>query len=158
MIDTKFRKRVSVEEVEEGNILQPKFDDKGLLPIITVENKSNEILMHGYTNEEALSLSMSSGKAHYYSRSRECIWKKGETSGLYQNIKKIKIDDDQDCLIFFVELEGKQASCHVGYKSCFYRKLSKKGNEYSEKLEFTDNEKVFDPIKVYGNVPNPTKL
>lgn len=158
MIDTKFRKRVSVEEVEEGKVLQPKFDDKGLLPVITVEKKSDEILMHGYTNEEALRLSMSTGKAHYYSRSRKCIWKKGETSGLSQNIEKIKIDDDQDCLIFFVELEGKQASCHVGYKSCFYRKLKKKDSEYSEKLEFTEKEKVFDPLKVYGDSPNPTKL
>ena len=158
MIDKGFKKRTSVEEVEEGFILQPKFDSNGLIPVITVESSSKEILMHGYANKEALKLSMTSKKAHYFSRSRNCVWKKGETSGLYQNIEKIKIDDDQDCLIFFVELQGKQASCHVGYKSCFYRKLSKKKDEYSEDLEFTEKEKVFDPIEVYGDTPNPTKL
>ena len=104
------------------------------------------------------SLTMSTKKAHYFSRSRQQIWKKGEKSGLFQNIKEIKIDDDQDCLIYYVNLEGKKASCHVGYKSCFYRKLISKNDKYDVELEFIENEKIFDPKKVYGNSPNPTKL
>jgi len=153
-----FGNRKSVEEVEEGNELQPKFDSQGLIPAITVEYSSNEILMHGYMNEEALRLSIETKKAHYWSRSRKSIWKKGEVSGLYQTIKQIKIDDDQDCIILFVDLEGLQASCHVGYKSCFYREISKKNDNFSGELKFTENEKVFDPKKIYGNTPNPTKL
>jgi len=153
-----FGNRKSVEEVEEGNELQPKFDSQGLIPAITVEYNSNEILMHGYMNEEALRLSIETKKAHYWSRSRKSIWKKGEVSGLYQTIKKIKIDDDQDSIILFVDLEGLQASCHVGYKSCFYREISKKNDNFSGELKFTENEKVFDPKKIYGNTPNPTKL
>tara|TARA_A100001015_G_scaffold79850_1_gene88591 strand:+ start:261 stop:734 length:474 start_codon:yes stop_codon:yes gene_type:complete len=153
-----FGNRKSVEEVEEGNVLQPKFDIQGLIPAITVEYNSNEILMHGYMNEEALRLSIETKKAHYWSRSRKSIWKKGEVSGLYQTIKQIKIDDDQDCIILFVDLEGLQASCHVGYKSCFYREISKKNDNFSGELKFTENEKVFDPKKIYGDTPNPTKL
>ena len=153
-----FGNRKSVEEVEEGNELQPKFDSQGLIPAITVEYSSNEILMHGYMNEEALRLSIETKKAHYWSRSRKSIWKKGEISGLYQTIKQIKIDDDQDCIILFVDLEGLQASCHVGYKSCFYREISKKNDNFSGELKFTENEKVFDPKKIYGDTPNPTKL
>ena len=153
-----FGNRKSVEEVEEGNELQPKFDSQGLIPAITVEYSSNEILMHGYMNEEALRLSIETKKAHYWSRSRKSIWKKGEVSGLYQTIKQIKIDDDQDCIILFVHLEGLQASCHVGYKSCFYREISKENDHFSDKLKFTENEKVFDPKKIYGDTPNPTKL
>ena len=153
-----FGNRKSVEEVEEGNELQPKFDSQGLIPAITVEYNSNEILMHGYMNEEALRLSIETKKAHYWSRSRKSIWKKGEVSGLYQTIKQIKIDDDQDCIILFVDLEGLQASCHVGYKSCFYREISKKNDNFSGELKFTENEKVFDPKKIYGDTPNPTKL
>ena len=153
-----FGNRKSVEEVEEGNELQPKFDSQGLIPAITVEYSSNEILMHGYMNEEALRLSIETKKAHYWSRSRKSIWKKGEVSGLYQTIKQIKIDDDQDCIILFVDLEGLQASCHVGYKSCFYREISKKNDNFSGELKFTENEKVFDPKKIYGDTPNPTKL
>lgn len=158
MTNIVFKKRVSVEEVEEGFSFQPKFDSSGLIPVITIEFETNEVLMHGYSNEEALKLTMSSKKAHYFSRSRQQIWKKGEKSGLFQNIKQIKIDDDQDCLIYFVNLEGKKASCHVGYKSCFYRKLTNEEDKYSAKLEFTEDKKIFDPEKVYGNVPNPTKL
>ena len=153
-----FGKRNSVQEVEEGEKLQPKFDSQGLIPAITVEYDSNEILMHGYMNEEALRLSIVTRKAHYWSRSRKSIWKKGEVSGLYQNIKQIKIDDDQDCVILFVHLEGLQASCHVGFKSCFYREILKKDDQFSDKLKFTETEKVFDPEKIYGDTPNPTKL
>ena len=153
-----FGKRNSVYEVEEGNKLQPKFDSQGLIPAITVEYNSNEILMHSYMNEEAFRLSIKTQKAHYWSRSRKSIWKKGEVSGLFQIIKQIKIDDDQDCIILFVDLKGLKASCHVGFKSCFYREILKKDDNFSDKLKFTETEKVFDPEKIYGDTPNPTKL
>ena len=151
-----FEKRNSVYEVEEGFKLQPKFDENGLIPVITVNDHDKEILMHSFMNKEAFKLSIETKKAHYWSRSRKSVWKKGETSGLSQNIKRIKIDDDQDCVIFFVKLGGLQASCHVGYKSCFYRELSLNKNKIE--LVFTEAKKVFDPKKVYGNTPNPTKL
>ena len=153
-----FGNRNSVEEVEEGNKLQPKFDEKGLIPAITVDDSSKEILMHGYMNKEALKLSIETKNAHYWSRSRQSIWKKGEKSGLHQKIKKIRVDDDQDCIILFVELEGLEASCHVGYKSCFYRELQSNDSKFSDTLVFIEKEKVFDPKKVYGDIPNPTKL
>ena len=109
--------------------------------------------MHGYLNKEALKLSIETKQAHYWSRSREQLWKKGETSGLYQNIKEILVDDDQDCMIFKVEVEGSGASCHVGYKSCFYRSV-----ESLKDLEFVEEEKLFDPEEVYAGQENPTKL
>ena len=86
-----FGNRNSVEEVEEGNKLQPKFDEKGLIPAITVDDSSKEILMHGYMNKEALKLSIETKNAHYWSRSRQSIWKKGEKSGLHQKIKKLEL-------------------------------------------------------------------
>ena len=101
-----FGKRISIEAVEEGNEFMPKFDERGLIPVITMEEGSNLVLMHGYLNKEALKLSIETKQAHYWSRSREQLWKKGETSGLYQNIKEILVDDDQDCMIFKVEVEG----------------------------------------------------
>ena len=153
-----FPKRISVKEVEEGKILQPKFDENGLIPVITIDIDDSKVLMHGYMNEDALKLSISSKLAHYWSRSRKKIWKKGETSGFYQKIQKIQIDDDQDCIILFVELTGIKASCHVGYKSCFYRELKDDNGNFSTNLIFTENKKVFDPEKVYKGIQNPTKL
>ncbi len=155
---SKFPERKSVKEVEEGKILQPKFDDNNLIPVITTDNSTKEVLMHGYMNPDALELSLETGQAHYWSRSRGCIWKKGESSGLKQIIREILIDDDQDCVILKVELKGLKASCHVGYKSCFYRKLLSKNQKYTYNLEFTEKEKVFDPKEIYGDSPNPTKL
>ena len=155
-----FGKRISIEAVEEGNEFMPKFDDRGLIPVITMEESSNLILMHGYLNKEALKLSIETKQAHYWSRSREQLWKKGETSGLYQNIKEILVDDDQDCVIFKVEVEGSGASCHVGYKSCFYRSitLGKIENTEEVKIDFKEKKKKFDPEVVYKNIPNPTKI
>ena len=153
-----FSKRTSVEEVEEGKTLQPKFDENGLIPVITIDIDDNQVLMQGYMNEEALKTSIKTKMAHYWSRSRKKIWKKGETSGFFQNITKIQIDDDQDCIILFVKLSGTKASCHVGYKSCFYRELEKKGGNFSTNLVFNENEKVFDPNEVYKGLENPTKL
>ena len=157
-MSVKFGERKSVFEVEEGNLLQPKFDSNGLIPVITIDISDNQVLMHGYMNKEAFEKSISSKFAHYWSRSRKCIWKKGETSGFTQEIKEIRIDDDQDCVIFFVKLNGVAASCHVGYKSCFYRKLELNDGKYREKLIFTEKNKTFNPKKIYGNAPNPTKL
>ena len=155
-----FGNRNSVEEVEEGDKLQPKFDEKGLIPAITVDISSKEILMHGYMNKEALKLSIETKNAHYWSRSRQSIWKKGEKSGLQQKIKKIRIEDDQDCIIIFVELEGLKASCHVGYRSCFYRSipLGKIDNARQIEMKFEEEKKKFDPEVVYKGQPNPTKI
>ena len=153
-----FKKRENIYDIEEGNLLSPKFDNDGLIPVITMCSRTKDILMHGYMNKEALKLSIETKNAHYWSRSRQSIWKKGEKSGLQQKIKKIRIDDDQDCIIIFVELEGLKASCHVGYKSCFYRELKSINSKFSDKLVFIEKEKVFDPEEVYGDIPNPTKL
>ena len=100
----KFAERKTVKEVEEGTSLSPKFNEKGLIPCVTVEVISNEILMLSYLNEEALQKSILTKKAHYYSRSRKTIWLKGEISGMTHNIKEILIDDDQDSIIFKVDL------------------------------------------------------
>ena len=138
-----FGKRISIEEVEEGKSFTPKFDENGLIPVITVEDSSGDILMHGYMNSEALIKSIESKEAHYWSRSRQKLWKKGEISGLKQAIVKILVDDDQDCMIFRVNVAGSGASCHVGYKSCFYRVLEDKEN-----LKFIETEKLFDPAEI----------
>ena len=157
-MNIEFGKRISVEEVEEGLKLQPKFDSNGLIPVITVDNSDKQILMHSYMNQEAFEKSISTKLAHYWSRSRKKIWKKGESSGLYQKIKEIRIDDDQDCIWLRVDVVG-GASCHVGYRSCFYRSISIEDKNFKKiKLKFEEKEKVFDPKDVYGNSPNPTKL
>ena len=155
-----FGPRKTVEQVEEGNELAPKFDADGLIPAVTTDFESGELLMHGYMNAEALTLTIETGEAHYFSRSRQAIWHKGATSGLVQTIKELKIDDDQDCVWLRVDVAG-GASCHVGYRSCFYRTVPF-GEDASEdgplELEFTEHEKVFDPEVVYPGVENPTKL
>ena len=155
----KFHKRLSVEEVEEGDTLSPKFDDNGLIPCVTSDFKTNEILMVGYMNEEALTQTIENGEAYYFSRSRQIVWHKGATSGLIQTIKEIRIDDDQDSIWLSVEVGGSGASCHVGYKSCFYRSIPLKNEvNLNLKLNWEEKEKLFNPDEVYGNAPNPTKL
>ncbi len=154
-----FKKRESIFEVEEGKFLSPKFDEKGLIPVVTTDYKSGEVLMHGYMNEEALKLTIEKKEACYWSRSRNALWHKGKTSGFVQKVIDIRIDDDQDSLWMTVDI-GNGASCHVGYKSCFYRSVPLGKIENSEKieLEFKEKEKKFDPEKVYKDQPNPTKL
>jgi len=154
-----FAERVTVEQVEEGVELAPKFDDRGLIPAVTTDFESGELLMHGFMNGEALSRTIETGEAHYYSRSRDAIWHKGATSGLVQNIVEMRIDDDQDCVWLRVRVGGNGASCHVGYRSCFYRSLPTGAlPDAPVTLTFEETEKVFDPLAVYGDVPNPTKL
>ena len=117
-----FKKRDSVFEVEEGKFLSPKFDSQGLIPVITTDSKTGEVLMHGYMNSEALKKTVETKEAHYWSRSRKSIWHKGKTSGFTQKVIQIRIDDDQDSVWLSVDI-GDGASCHVGYKSCFYRSI-----------------------------------
>ena len=154
-----FAPRDTVEQVEEGHVLAPKFDANGLIPVVTTDFASGELLMHGYMNEAALKLTIESGEAHYFSRSRQAIWHKGATSGLVQTIAEMRIDDDQDCVWLRVIVGGNGASCHVGYRSCFYRSLPTGALPDSPvALAYEEDEKVFDPLDVYGDAPNPTKL
>ena len=155
-----FLERTSIEQVEESTGLAPKFDDNGLIPVVTTDYASGEVLMHAYMNREALSKTLELGEAVYYSRSRQTLWHKGQTSGLVQIVKEIRIDDDQDCVWLRVDVQG-GASCHVGYRSCFYRTVPfgrATDNKEQLTLQFTESEKVFDPDVVYGDAPNPTKL
>ena len=157
MSDIKFEQRKTIEQVEESTELAPKFDRDGLIPVVTTDFNSGEVLMQGYMNEEAFKKTISLGEAVYYSRSRETLWHKGKTSGLVQKIKEIRIDDDQDCVWLRVDVQG-GASCHVGYRSCFYRSIPFGENNSSTVLKFEEKEKIFDPKEVYGDAPNPTKL
>ena len=155
-----FGKRISVEQIEEGLEFTPKFDDQGLIPVITTDYQSGEVLMHAYMNRQALRCSIDTGEAVYWSRSRQMLWHKGKTSGFVQRIVELRIDDDQDAVWLRVDLEG-GASCHVGYRSCFYRTVPSGAGVSGDSpltLEFTEHEKVFDPEVVYPGVENPTKL
>lgn len=154
-----FRKRDNIKEVEEGKYLEPKFDENGLIPVVTTDYKNGDILMHGYMNRESLKKTIENKEAYYWSRSRNKIWHKGQISGFVQKVKEIRIDDDQDSIWLSVDI-GKGASCHVGYKSCFYRSipLGKIINEEKIEMEFKEKKKIFDPTKVYKDEPNPTKL
>jgi phosphoribosyl-AMP cyclohydrolase len=154
-----FKKRDNIKEVEEGKYLEPKFDEKGLIPVITTDYKTGDILMHGYMNNESLKKTIETKEAYYWSRSRKKMWHKGQISGFVQLVKEMKIDDDQDAVWLSVDI-GKGASCHVGYRSCFYRSipLGKIENTDSIEIKFTETEKKFDPKKIYKDEPNPTKL
>ena len=163
MTTSPFYERQSVEQVEEGVELAPKFDEQGLIPVVTTDFTSGEVLMHAYMNAEAVTQTIKLGEAVYCSRSRKCLWHKGATSGLVQKVREMRIDDDQDCIWLRVDVAG-GASCHVGYRSCFYRRVPV-GESFDAQqsdghigLEWTDREKVFDPQEVYGDAPNPTKL
>ncbi|MCX7869125.1 MAG: phosphoribosyl-AMP cyclohydrolase [Terrimicrobiaceae bacterium] len=156
-MNTLFHERRTVEQVEEGTELAPKFDAQGVIPCVTTDARTGELLMFAYMNAEALELSIRTGEAHYWSRSRRKLWRKGETSGLVQRIVEMRIDDDQDCVWLRVEVGGSGASCHVGYRSCFYRAVPLRESAGGN-LVFRESGKVFDPAEVYGDAPNPTQL
>ena len=154
-----FKKRDNIKDVEEGKYLSPKFDKNGLIPVVTTDFQTGDILMHGYMNDEALKKTIETKEVHYWSRSRKKLWRKGQISGFVQIVKEIRIDDDQDSVWLSVDI-GNGASCHVGYRSCFYRSipLGKIKNEEELEMEFKEKKKIFDPKKVYKDEPNPTKL
>ena len=149
-----FTKRKSIKQIEEGKDLAPKFDKFGLIPVITTDFKNGNVLMHGYMNRQALKKTIETGEMYYWSRSRKIIWHKGKVSGFIQKVKEIRIDDDQDAV--WVKVDTK-ASCHVGYKSCFYRSVPiKKKNKV--KMVFKEKRKVFNAKQVYKGLSNPTKI
>jgi len=147
-----FATRTSIMQVEEGTSLAPRFDADGHIPVVTTDAQSGEVLMMGVMTVEALRLTIQTGEAHYWSRSRQCLWHKGATSGLAQRVVEVRIDDDQDAVWLRVDVAG-GASCHVGYRSCFYRAVDADGE-----LRFVESAKVFDPVAVYVDAPNPTRL
>lgn len=118
-----------------------KFDSQGLITAIAQDANNNEVLMLAFMNEEALALTIETGIAHYYSRSRKKLWKKGESSGHVQTVKEIRIDCDQDAVLLKIEQVG--GACHVGYRSCFYRVVEKDGSLT------VSGDKVFDPDQAY---------
>ena len=154
-----FKKRDNIKEVEEGKYLSPKFDENGLIPVVTTDFRTGELLMHGYMNDKALKKTIETKEAYYWSRSRKNIWHKGQVSGFIQKVKEIRIDDDQDSVWLSVDI-GSGSSCHVGYRSCFYRSipLGKIKDEEKLEIEFKETEKTFDPKKIYKDELNPTKL
>ena len=137
----------SSNDIEEGLTFIPKFDADGLITAVATDATSGDLLMVAHMNAEALRKTIASGEAWYYSRSRQALWRKGESSGHVQRVLELRVDCDQDTLWLKVEQLGPGA-CHTGRRSCFYRAVPL-GQAGSVTLEFRDAEKTFDPGKVY---------
>lgn len=137
---------------EEGTVFAPNFDAHGLLPVIVTSAATAEVLMFAFMNAEALALSLETGEAHYWSRSRKSLWRKGEMSGNRQRIVEMRTDCDQDALWLKVEMTGSGACCHTGRKSCFYRVVTPGKDEgAAPSLVLVDAERQFDAKAVYGH-------
>ncbi|MBF2716092.1 phosphoribosyl-AMP cyclohydrolase [Agrobacterium vitis] len=134
--------------LEGAGLLTPKFDSHGLLTAVVTDNRDGELLMVAHMNAEALALTIETGLAHYYSRSRKSLWKKGESSGNMQSVKEIRVDCDQDAIWLKVEVSGHDATCHTGRRSCFYRSVQLADGE--AKMVITDDHRHFDPAQVYA--------
>jgi phosphoribosyl-AMP cyclohydrolase len=138
-------------EIEEGSVFAPRFDKDGLIPVVAAEAATGEVLMVAYMNAEALARTIETGEAHYWSRSRGKLWRKGETSGNAQRVVELRTDCDQDALLLKVELTGSEACCHTGRRSCFYRAvpLGEPIGKDGVILRLIDGERRFDPESVY---------
>lgn len=140
---------VSHAELEEGTVLAPRFDSQGLITAIAQDARTLRVLMLAHMNAEALRLTLESGIAHYFSRSRGKIWKKGESSGELQKVVELRVDCDQDAVLMLVEPQGRGAACHTGRVSCFYRIA---GVDAAGRFALADDGEapLFDPAEVYG--------
>lgn len=136
------------KQLEESLTFAPRFDENGLIPCITTSAKTGTVLMLAWVNDEAIRQSIKTGQAHYWSRSRQKLWHKGEHSGNTQKIIEMRTDCDQDCLWISVEMT-EEASCHTGRQSCFYRAIDLKEGANSGQMHFIDADRLFDPNKVY---------
>ncbi|MDB5540599.1 MAG: Phosphoribosyl-AMP cyclohydrolase [Devosia sp.] len=135
---------LSHADLEEGTVFAPKFDAQGLVTAVAQEAGTNRVLMVAHMNAEALQLTLETGEAHYYSRSRNKLWKKGESSGEIQRLIEMRTDCDQDVVLMLVEQTGRGAACHTGRKSCFYRIV-----EDADTLRDAAEPRLFDPAEVY---------
>jgi len=151
-----FAPRGDTKTIEEGSTFAPRFDADGLIPCITTHAETGEVLMFAYMNDLALAKTIETGYVHYWSRSRGKLWKKGESSGMSQKVTQMLTDCDQDCIVVKVEIGAASmdastaASCHVGYRNCFYRAVPI-GQLPEAPIQLqTVQEKVFDPDVVYG--------
>ena len=136
---------VDIDDREEGLKFQPKFDASGLVTCVATDVATGEVLMVAHMNNEALRKTIASGEAWYFSRSRNALWRKGETSGQTQRVVEMRLDCDQDAIWIRVEQRG--AACHTGRRSCFYRKVE--AGEGGAQLSFVDADRLFDPEAVY---------
>ncbi len=134
-------------EQEEGDVLAPRFNADGLVTAVTVDAGDGTVLMLAHMNAEALRLSIETGIAHYFSRSRNALWKKGETSGNLQEIEEMLVDCDQDAVVLRVRVKGHDASCHTGRRSCFYRAVQAENG--TARLVKKD-QRIFEPDEVYS--------
>jgi phosphoribosyl-AMP cyclohydrolase len=134
-----------IDDREGGLAFQPKFDASGLVTCVATDAATGEVLMVAHMNDEALRKTIASGDAWYFSRSRNALWRKGETSGHTQRVVEMRMDCDQDAIWIRVEQTG--AACHTGRRSCFYRAVTRA--EGGARLAFVDADKLFDPAKVY---------
>ena len=137
MTASPFAPRGDKHDIEEGDRFAPKFDRDGLIVCVTTEHASGDILMVAYMNEEALRLTIETGVAHYWSRSRNELWRKGDTSGQVQTVVEMRTDCDQDAIQLSVEAGGDGKACHTGRRSCFYRKVA--AGSDGARLEFVED-------------------
>ena len=135
----------SLHDLEEGLRLTPRFDRDGLITCVTTDAPTGDLLMVAHMNGEALRRTIDSGEAWYYSRSRDALWRKGETSGHTQRVVEMRLDCDQDAVWIRVEQSG--AACHTGRRSCFYRAVTR--GDGDTRLSFVDADRLFDPATVY---------
>jgi phosphoribosyl-AMP cyclohydrolase len=133
------------QDIEEGLAFQPRFDATGLVTCVATDAGTGEVLMVAHMNDEALRKTIASGEAWYFSRSRQSLWRKGETSGHAQRVVEMRMDCDQDAVWIRVEQTG--AACHTGRRSCFYRAVT--ADKGGARLAFVDADRVFDPKAVY---------
>lgn len=134
-----------IDDREEGLAFQPKFDASGLVTCVATDAGTGVVLMVAHMNDEALRRTIESGEAWYFSRSRQSLWRKGESSGHTQRVVEMRLDCDQDAIWIRVEQTG--AACHTGRRSCFYRKVD--AAEGGARLSFVEADRLFDPAKVY---------
>ncbi|MDK1388046.1 phosphoribosyl-AMP cyclohydrolase [Sinorhizobium sp. 8-89] len=134
--------------LEIGPAFTPRFDEKGLVTAVVTDARDGALLMVAHMNAEALALTIETGIAHYYSRSRKGLWKKGESSGNLQNVQEIRTDCDQDAIWLKVSVAGHDATCHTGRRSCFYRTVGVEDGKAT--VTITDDHRHFDPAAVYG--------
>jgi phosphoribosyl-AMP cyclohydrolase len=150
-----FRSPGTTSELETSTVVTPKFDAGGVLAVVATDADSGEVLMLAWMNDEALALTMKTGVAHFWSRSKRRIWRKGEESGNTLSVVEMRTDCDQDAIWLRVRIGGHGAACHTGHRTCFYRRIpvASSADPSDLKLEAAGTPRAFDPASVYGGKP-----